>query len=316
MSFNQISRTALDFGKAFGWSRSHTGVFGLFEGYFFILIDVRGAKLLLTPLNNGDFNEPFKNALSELESEKAISRFEFRDNSLAFRFNETIRETKGEKIREALTRISSLMKSCGVPTSGSCRGCGKSTSIKFYFFSSTGEPTLLCDDCLKQIDINIKSAQSNYLTEEKFYGRGFVCALIGSILGASVWIWVVSFFPHWLKINGVAMIFGFSLAYSGQIGYSIGKGRIGKKKKWVILATNLLGWVIASIGAVVVAKILKGPIPENFFGLLIRDTAVWVKLKKQLLLTGLSSGLFWVLLFYKNLKESEFPSIKPAIPCY
>ena len=138
-----------------------------------------------------------------------------------------------------------------VNASNVCSNCKSRFSVNFYDVNHS--VSLLCDSCFDTINKTIQNNKEN----PNNYFLGFICCLLGSIIGSIVWIGLGA-------VGFYASIAGLAIAVAAFYGYKIGKGKYTKIGIVINVITILAGVFFAEfIGLYIeIAKELRDP---NFF---------------------------------------------------
>lgn len=153
-----------------------------------------------------------------------------------------------------------------VNASNVCSNCKSRFSVNFYDVNHS--VSLLCDSCFDTINKTIQNNKEN----PNNYFLGFICSLLGSIIGSIVWIGLGA-------VGFYASIAGLAIAVAAFYGYKIGKGKYTKIGIVINVITILAGVFFAEfIGLYIeIAKELRDPnffVFFRFFSAIIKDKEV------------------------------------------
>lgn len=114
----------------------------------------------------------------------------------------------------------------------SCWHCNKEGD--FPIFKKEDTIVNLCDNCTHRL--NLEYEKTNLMNNKLSYFKGFVGALLGTLLMGLVWMFL-SYLE--LRYSIVSVFFGFSAVY----GYTLFKGKIGKGMFWALFLAVTIGVV-------------------------------------------------------------------------
>ncbi len=229
-----LRRLAQEQGLTFDKKRSL--VYGQYQGYWVVIgynAKEKNNWLLMNvkPKDNGD-GSAINAALSTLSAEtKPVKFATYEDRSLAVKLNLPVRDRNDQQFLEILGEV---IRICNTYSFVSCcADCGTENDLGVYAVFNTYR--VLCPACFEREKAALSEKQEEIRQKATNIPAGLVGAVLGSLLGAIVWI-IAYQFNYLVGIAGLFFIVG-SLSGFRKLG---GKLNVGGIVAALIIAAGML----------------------------------------------------------------------------
>lgn len=295
--------------KKQNWSKTNTGVFGLYKGYFFNIFDSNlmsnpQYKFVVATTDNlsEQQRDQIYNELTQHKKNLKFTSLSTSNNGVTIQFAENLKYTKIKTVYALLDFLVDLFKRMNLSGQNKCHSCNTTEGLLNYNCNERG--LILCDSCYHKIDTDFKDIERKKHSEEKNYFIGFLGSLLFSLPGIIVWVLVS------IYLERLASIIAVLIGILGIKGYVFFKGKSGKLTKYLIILSNIISILVANIVTILSLLMKEGlSISESIAEMQINDVAIDM-LNKNIIISFALTIVVWIWLFF-SLKENKY-SIKPA----
>lgn len=240
-----------------GWEYKKHFMYGQ-EGNYLItarqIIDLinsrNNCKLVYIPLMNITEEKALTTVqfLKENKKQLKITDFEFRKHVLVIRLNEGLKGFSTDNFNNLIRTLINFFKNNDISNEKSCVYCGNNevnttTLIDNISYHAHNE-------CIRKAKNDLEQAKQNFELVNKNYGKGFIGAIIGALIGSIPWIILELFW-------GFAGILAIVIGYAAFYGYKKFGGIVTKATKWMIGVSILIGIIFSSIVNLTIAFIIN-----------------------------------------------------------
>lgn len=291
------------------WHKTKDGVFGLYKGYFFNVVDgslFSNPQYKLVSATTGTLTEEQKRQIkAALETNKKLlkfSVFEISDNNVLIQFFENLTFTKLKTVYALFDFLVDVFKKAGIAEQNKCHNCGTTENIKSYDLNDNG--VLLCDPCYREIEKSHYDIEREKINEEKNYATGLLGSIVFSIPGIVAWILIAVY------LERLASAMALVIAFLGLKGYDYFKGRHGMMTKYIIVICNIVSIVVANIATVIALLMNEGLTISEAFNELETNQAAKDIFNHNTLISFVLAFFIWIWLLFQ-LKDKKL-AIRPA----
>lgn len=303
-----------------GLKQSHGVIYGVVGGYMCTFTDGMDIKTLGVSCAVSDAayaNLGSRLVPAELSKQYRIKSIDIQRESITFVFFDTIGTIK--KIRAFLEEMPRILYECGAAGDGVCTSCGNpiASGEESNVMLINGVAHRIHSNCLQGLVQREQFEKTEYDAEEKHTGRGFIGALLGSIIGAVPWalVYLLGFF---------AAPIGALIGWFSKKGYELAGGCVCKAKTVIVLISTVLGVIFGQFlgDAVSLAvEITKEPsigigiaqIPQVLIYLFLNDSEFTFSVIKNLALALVFGLLGAVVVLKRTRDEHKTATIKTVV---
>jgi hypothetical protein len=222
-----------------GWKQSGSAIIGQKEDYWFTISQTALYQPILISASVAGLQsislEQLKIAVLAKKKIYKLARFENKNNVLNFVINSDTNAQKNmERVNELLHDLTSLLAQLGL--ANGCKLCASDVPVDAVRIGA--DVAGVCAECQEKLkqeftgNVEKNAFEGNYFT-------GIIGALLGSLVGAALWL-LVSYLGFY------ASIVGFVMAFLAQYGYRLFKGRIQRGMPVIILLAVIFGLMAAN----------------------------------------------------------------------
>lgn len=225
--------------EANGWKQNGQTTIGMNQNYWYSVTQTGSLSPIFITTSLSDIQsitqEQLKSAVMSIKKNYKIIDFNTTESILVFKVNYQLNaERCAGQINKLIRELSIIFSRLGLESA--CGLCADKAPLEFVRFGDlVGGICSECQNKLNQEYSEIKEKNSkggNYVS-------GTIGALLGAMIGSALWL-LVSYLGYYASIVGLAM------AFLGQAGYRLFRGRIQKGMPWIVLISVVIGILVAN----------------------------------------------------------------------
>jgi hypothetical protein len=286
-----------------GWYKAKGIYFGTYKNYVFSMYEEEGFKTVYAESKNltPELQEQLKHVFEAKKKELKIGEINVVDDGILIKLSESFKQVSKEKIYETMDLMAEFFRDHNIPANNNCHICKTTEQTDFYLDNNIGK--IYCKKCHDENFAKYERAKIDYQSEEKFYLKGIVGAVLFSIVGVILWVVVEVY------LDRMATLCAAIIAIMAFKGYLKIGAKIGPLTKWIMVAITIVMVALSNFLAIAII-LLEGGLPANeIISYIMNDPDVIEALKKSIMLSGVISifALAWI--FYVVMKSEPVPKM-------
>lgn len=288
-------------GKELGLLRSSSVVMGTVDNNYIRLYDGKNVKVLEFFFPKADPSN--KNELSIYLDNNKIKKHEWSGTTLIMTFPEYLKPYPIKNISKVITYLSKYSCDHYPNEKVACQKCNLSTEANSY--SLADAPLYLCNDCVKNLELELQNKKLEYESIPTNYLFGAIGALLFSIPGLIITALLFVF------LNRIAALSAVIYVFLAAKGYSYFKGKTDKVGAIILTISGLVFTYTGILFSYSTMILHKTKSLENTFELL-KNPEIQKEMNTNITIGLIVCSLYLVFNFISLLGEWKFPILKKS----
>lgn len=171
-----------------------------------------------------------------------------------------------DKLLQLLNKTVGMLEYNKVPGNDVCYFCEKKLQDNYVKAQIEDAFVNMHDKCVDELSRIAEKERNDYIAGKKNYGRGFIGALIGGLIGTIPWIIVD-------MLGFIVGILGALIGYAAKFGYEKLGGKPRKGKAWILGIVVLFCIIFAQFASTAITLVMETSATGYSLGDLITTTA-------------------------------------------